>query len=418
MKHFVGLDVSVKETSICVVDGDGEVVLQTSVPSEPRAIVDVLALPSLAIERIGLEAGPLSEWLYAGLVDAGLPAICVETRHMHAALSAQINKTDRNDALGIGQMMRVGLYKAVHVKTPASQRRRVLLTSRKLLQRKVQDLENELRGIVKIFGLKVGVVGKSRFEARVRELVTGDAILEAIVVPVLTARAALQTQYDALHRMVLDLARRDPICRRLMTAPGVGPVVALTYRTVIDNPARFAKSRSVGAHSRSRGAVPERRGVSLARATRPTDKLTLRIGEVFHAVPSRRPVGDNRRVVGRTGIRFTGTHNIGPKRAPLVSERMRVQRNPAAEGDRIHSCRAGSVFACVLKGAGMGRPPTAAMRPCSEENPVWETSHTWSHKGRSAICAPPSRSSSNSPVSARPARQTRSADTPPASHAG
>jgi len=248
MKHFVGLDVSVKETSICVVDGDGDVVLQTSVPSEPRAIVDVLAAPSLAIERIGLEAGPLSEWLYAGLVDAGLPAICVETRHMHAALSAQINKTDRNDALGIGQMMRVGLYKAVHVKTPASQRRRVLLTSRKLLQRKVQDLENELRGIVKTFGLKVGVVGKSRFEARVRELVAGDAILEAIVVPVLTARAALRTQYDALHRMVLALARRDPICRRLMTAPGVGPVVALTYRTVIDNPARFAKSRSVGAH--------------------------------------------------------------------------------------------------------------------------------------------------------------------------
>ena len=129
-------------------------------------LVDVLAVPSLAIERIGLEAGPLSEWLYAGLVDAGLPAICVETRHMHAALSAQINKTDRNDALGIGQMMRVRLYKAVHVKTPASQRRRVLLTSRKLLQRKVQDLENELRGILKTFGLKVGVVGKSRFEAR------------------------------------------------------------------------------------------------------------------------------------------------------------------------------------------------------------------------------------------------------------
>lgn len=248
MKHFVGLDVSVKETSICVVKSDGEVILRTTVPSEPRAMVDVLVVPSLAIERIGLEAGPLSEWLYAGLVDAGLYAICVETRHMHAALSAQINKTDRNDALGIAQMMRVGLYKAVHVKTPASQRRRVLPTSRKLLQRKVQDLENELRGILKTFGLKVGVVGKSRFEARVRELVAGDAVLEAIVTPVLTARAALQAQYDALHRMVLDLARRDPICRRLMTAPGVGPVVALTYRNVIDNPARSAKSRSVGAH--------------------------------------------------------------------------------------------------------------------------------------------------------------------------
>ena len=248
MEHFVGLDVSIKETSICVVDGDGNAVLQTKVPSEPCSIVDVLAVPSFAIRRVGLEAGTLSEWLYGGLVDAGLPAICVETRHMHAALSAQINKTDRNDALGIAQMMRVGLYKAVHVKTPASQRRRVLLTSRKLLQRKLQDLENELRGILKVFGLKVGMVGRSRFEARVRELVADDPILEAIVIPVLSARVALQTQHNALHRMVLELARRDPICRRLMTAPGVGPIVALTYRTVFDNPARFAKSRSVGAH--------------------------------------------------------------------------------------------------------------------------------------------------------------------------
>ena len=122
MKHFVGLDVSVKETSICVVDHEGAVVLQTRVPSEPGAIVDGLRVPFFVFERIGLEAGPLSEWLYAGLVDAGLPAICVETRHMHTALSAQLNKTDRNDALGIAQMMRVGLYKAVHVKTPASQR--------------------------------------------------------------------------------------------------------------------------------------------------------------------------------------------------------------------------------------------------------------------------------------------------------
>ena len=116
------------------------------------------------------------------------------------------------------------------------------------MQRKVQDLENELRGILKTFGLKVGVVDKSGFEARVREFVAEDAVLEAIVVPVPAARAALRTQYDALHRMVLDLARRDPVCRCLMTAPGVGPVVALTYRTVIDNPARFAKSRNVGAH--------------------------------------------------------------------------------------------------------------------------------------------------------------------------
>src|SRR5215218_3337561 len=145
-QHFVGLDVSVKETAICVVDPQGRVVHRAAVESHPAIISQYLLGLGLTLGRVGLEAGPLSPWLYAGLVEAALPAICVETRHMHAALSARINKTDRNDALGIAQMMRVGLFKPVHVKTPASQQRRLLLTSRKLLQRKVFDIENDLRG--------------------------------------------------------------------------------------------------------------------------------------------------------------------------------------------------------------------------------------------------------------------------------
>jgi transposase len=201
-----------------------------------------------AFSRVGLEAGPLSPWLYAGLVEAGLPAICVETRHMHAAHSARINKTDRNDALGIAQMMRVGLFKAVHVKTPASQQRRLLLTSRKLLQRKAYDIENDLRGQLRNFGLKVGIVGAVGFEARVRELVTHLDFVASVVVPLLVARSALRAQPAKLHKMLLDLVRDDPICRRLMTAPGVGAVVALTYRTCVDNPARFGRSKCVGAH--------------------------------------------------------------------------------------------------------------------------------------------------------------------------
>ena len=139
MQHFVGLDVSVKEPAICVVDEQGRVVARATVESEPAAIVSWLLARGIRYGRVGLEAGPMSPWLYAGLVEADLPAVCVETRHMHAALSARINKTDRNDAHGIAQMMRVGLFKPVHVKTPASQRRRLLLTSRKLLQRKVQS---------------------------------------------------------------------------------------------------------------------------------------------------------------------------------------------------------------------------------------------------------------------------------------
>jgi transposase len=248
MSLYAGLDISVKTTAVCVVDGSGRVLLETVVDSSPDAIADRLRELDQPLERIGLEAGPLSQWIYGGLIDIGLAPICVETRHMHAALSAQINKTDRNDARGIAQMMRVGLFKAVHVKTPASQHRRLLLTSRKLLQRKIYDIENDLRGSLRNFGLKVGVVGAVKFEDRIRELVADHPLVAAIVGPLLEARAALRTQFAKLHRMLLELVRTDPICCRLMSAPGVGPIVALTFRTCVDNPARFSRSKCVGAH--------------------------------------------------------------------------------------------------------------------------------------------------------------------------
>jgi transposase len=245
---YAGLDISVKTTAVCVVDGSGQVLLETVVESSPDAIADRLRELGQSPERIGLEAGPLSQWIYAGLIDIGLAPVCVETRHMHAVLSARINKTDRNDARGIAQMMRVGLFKAVHVKTPASQHRRLLLTSRKLLQRKIYDIENDLRGSLRNFGLKVGVVGAVKFEDRIRELVADHPVVAAIVGPLLEARAVLRIQFAKLHRMLLELVRTDPICRRLMSAPGVGPIVALTFRTCVDNPARFSRSKCVGAH--------------------------------------------------------------------------------------------------------------------------------------------------------------------------
>src|SRR5256886_8222869 len=144
MQHYVGLDLSVKETSVCIIDEAGKVIREVKVATKPVPILAVLTEEALAIERIGLEAGPLSQWLYSALAEAGLPVICVETRHMKVALSAQINKSDRNDARGIAQMMRVGLYRPVHVKTLASQKRRMLLTSRQLLQAKALDIENDL----------------------------------------------------------------------------------------------------------------------------------------------------------------------------------------------------------------------------------------------------------------------------------
>jgi transposase len=223
MAHFVGLDVSVKETSVCVVDDAGKVILEQKVPTEPADIIALLTSLGVIYGRIGIEAGPLSQWLVSALVAAELPMICVETRHMKALLTAQqINKTDRNDARGIAQMMRVGLFKPVHVKTQVAQQQRMLLTSRKLLQRKLLDLECDLRGTLRNFGLKVAVVSSSRYEVRIRELVAGFPGLAAIVKPLLSVRQVMRQQLAILHKMLLDTVRDDPVCRRLMTAPARG----------------------------------------------------------------------------------------------------------------------------------------------------------------------------------------------------
>jgi transposase len=166
---------------------------------------------------------------------------------MRAVLKAQINKTDRNDARGIAQMIRVGLYRPVHVKTLRSQKLRMLLTHRKLLQSKAIAVDNDLRGTLRNFGLKVGVVGAARFEARIRKLVEGFPDLAILIEPLLVVRRVLREQVGILHRRLLAVVRDDEVCRRLMTVPGVGPVVALTYRATVDVPARFRKSKSVGA---------------------------------------------------------------------------------------------------------------------------------------------------------------------------
>ena len=166
---------------------------------------------------------------------------------MRAVLKAQINKTDRNDARGMAQMMRVGLYRPVHVKTLRSQKLRMLLTHRKLLQSKAIAIENDLRGTLRNFGLKVGIAGRTKFEARIEELVEHVPDLAVLVEPLLVVRRVLREQIAVLHHRLLAVVRDDAICRRLMTVPGVGPVVALTYRATVDVPARFRKSKSVGA---------------------------------------------------------------------------------------------------------------------------------------------------------------------------
>lgn len=255
MAHFAGLDVSLDETSICIVDETGAIVREGKTPSDPSALVSWFAALKLTVERLGFEAGPLSPWLYEGLRTAGLPAICIETRRMRSATALMAVKTDSKDARVIAQAMRVGWFTAVHVKTAEAQELRLLLTNRKTLLQKRVAIDNEVRGTLKAFGLKLGKVSQATFEKRVLELLADQERLLAMVRPMLVAREALHRQYAVLHRMVLDAVRSSVICRQLMTVPGVGPVIALAYVTAVDDPGRFARSRNVGAHF---GLTPRR----------------------------------------------------------------------------------------------------------------------------------------------------------------
>ena len=248
MEHYAGIDVSLELSSVCVVDGAGRIVREAKVPSEPEALVRFFAQLGMVVTRIGLEAGPLSQWLHAGLTKAGFETVLLETRQVKAALSAMVVKTDRKDARGIAQLLRMGWFRPVHCKSPPAQEIRALLVGRKLLQAKLLDVELSIRGILRGFGLKVGVVSKGRFAARIRELVTGQAMLERVIEPMLRAREALRAEYHALHRAVLGIVREDTICRRLMTVPGVGVLVAITFTSAVDDPGRFTRSRTVGAH--------------------------------------------------------------------------------------------------------------------------------------------------------------------------
>ena len=247
MKYFAGLDVSLKETAVCVVSEGGEIVREGKVGSDPVEIGAWLKRLGFGFEIIGLEAGPLSPWLHEGLRELGWPAVCIETRRMRRA-NWQAVKTDRNDARMIAQAMRMNWFSPVHVKSKASQELRVLLRNRKMLLEKRIAIDNELRGVLKGFGLKVGKVSAGRFAARVAELVADRPRLSMFVEPMLAARAALIEQYARLHRMVLAEARGHGVVRRLMTAPGVAAVVGLTFMSAIDDPQRFQRARDVGPH--------------------------------------------------------------------------------------------------------------------------------------------------------------------------
>jgi transposase len=248
MDHYAGIDVSLESSSVCVVDASGRIVREAKVASEPEALIAWFGGLGISLARIGLEAGPLSQWLYASMREAGLAVELLETRHVRDAFKAMPVKTDRKDARGIAQLMRLGWFRPVHCKSLPAQELRAVLTARKLVQGKRHDLEMSLRGILRGFGLKVGPTTPRSFEGRVRELVDGHTTLVAVADALLIARAALGEQLGKLQKRLVSLAREDTRARLLMSTPGVGVIVALTYVAGIDDPGRFRSSKAVGAH--------------------------------------------------------------------------------------------------------------------------------------------------------------------------
>jgi transposase len=256
MTHYVALDVSLRSVAICIIDNEGDIRLETSVPSEVEDITAVLDSFDGDITSVGLEAGVLTQYLTYGLQSTGYEVICMEARQVKAALSAMRNKTDKNDARGIAQILRSGWYSRVHVKSMRSHEIRALLSSRKAVLSKCVDLEQEVRGLFKVFGIKLPPrLGHGAFDKTVRPIIEADQALAHALVPLLEARLALYKSFRELDNRVRRMAMADPVCQRLMTAPGVGFVTSLTFKAAVDDPTRFKRSRTVPAHF---GLTPRR----------------------------------------------------------------------------------------------------------------------------------------------------------------
>jgi transposase len=256
MTSYAGLDVSLRSVAICVVDESGRVLLEVKVGAEVNAVAQQLFEFGTTDLRVGLEAGPLTQYFTHGLRALGLDVVCMEARQVAAALSAMRNKTDRNDAQGIAQILRTGWYTPVHVKSLQSHEVRALLSSRRAVLAKCIDLENEVRGLLKVFGVRLSRhVPHGAYDDVVRPLAQARPALMRALLPLLEARLLLYRTYLRLDKDVRTTVRSDPICRRLMTVPGVGAITALTFRAAVDDPTRFKSSRNVAAHF---GLTPRR----------------------------------------------------------------------------------------------------------------------------------------------------------------
>lgn len=251
MKYFAGLDVSLKEISMCVVDDDGSVVFRKSLPFCPLAVRDALKEQKLMPERVVHESGQISIWLQRQLVDLGLPAICIDARSAHKVLSAKLNKSDRSDAEGLAQLARIGWFTAVHVRSVDADRLRTIIGARDRFVRLRMEIEAHMRGILKTFGIRLTAIGNGRQRQRFRDQLSvarqSDPALAVVIDHVLPSHEAICAAAAALEDEITAIAKRHDLSRRLMTIPGIGPIVALSFLALIENTERFPKTANVGA---------------------------------------------------------------------------------------------------------------------------------------------------------------------------
>jgi len=259
MKHYVGLDVSLEEVSICVIDGDGSVIVEGKVATEPHAILAWIEGRVGAVDRIVHESGPLSIWLTRELAGLGAPVVCIDARAAHKALSARMNKSDRADAEALAQLARTGWYREVHIKSEASDRLRLLLGSRERMIRVRRDIEAQARGVLKTYGIRLGPVSQRHdrvsFRDQLRAAASGEPILETVAASLIAVHAVACAEATAIEDELLAIARDSSLARRLMTVPGVGPIVALNFIATVDDAGRFTRATDVGAYL---GLTPRR----------------------------------------------------------------------------------------------------------------------------------------------------------------
>lgn len=251
MKQYAGLDVSLKEISICIVDEAGAVVSRGSVACEPDAVVRFFAEKEITPALMVHESGQLSIWLQRALSDLGMAVTCIDARIAHKVLSAKLNKSDAADAEGLAQLARTGWFTPVHIRSLDADRLRTLISARDQLVRLRKDLEGHIRGVLKTFGIRMTAIGQGKHRQAFRDQLAGAALQEPIFAPIaesfITVHSTLCSAAAAIDKELRHIARGSVLARRLMTIPGVGPIVALNFISIIDDADRFQKNSNVGA---------------------------------------------------------------------------------------------------------------------------------------------------------------------------